>query len=170
MSTSGIQSSAQNAATTAQGQSTAAYGAMNPIYTQMATNPQGYTPQQSANMITQSGQSLGGGQAAAVGAANLMTARTGNAGGYGVDLDAAARTAGRQQSANSLDVATQSAQLQRAQQAQGLAGLNSIYNGANSTGTSDLNAATNAAAQNPYMKLGMQAMSSAGQTFSGKGP
>jgi hypothetical protein len=133
----------------------------------MATAPTGDTPQERANMLTRSGQTLGGGNAAIVGQGNLMTARTGNAGGYQAVADSAARTSMAQQSDNTLGIDERDAALKRQQQLEGLSGLNSIYSGANRTSTDYLNIANTAAANNPWLKLAQGAMSAGGQAAAG---
>lgn len=162
----GVEQNALGAAGTAQGQSNNAYNVANPIYTQMATNPQGYTPQQQANMETASAQSLGGSNASAVGSGALQSARTNNAGGYQAAVDDAARSAGATQSQNTLGILNQSAALQRQQQQQGLQGLGNIYGDANKTGEGYLNEANQAAANNPYIKLLQSGFGAAGQAAS----
>lgn len=126
------------------GQAQSAYNTLDPIYSQWATNPQGLTPQQKSDMLTASGQSLGGGVAAATGEGNLDAARTGNEGAMAGALDDAARQAQVQQSQNALGVENQDAQLARRQQEMGVAGLDSIYNHAGDMGQSYLALANNA--------------------------
>ena len=126
------------------GEAASAYNTLSPIYTQMATNPQGFTPQQKANMLTASAQSLGGGVASAVGEGNLEAARTGNIGGYDVALDDAARNAARVQSGNALQVQNQDAQLADEHQREGLAGLDSLYGTSTGAGANYLQLANNA--------------------------
>ena len=127
-----------------------ASGTALPLYQQLAQGNQGFTPQQSANMLTASGQSLGGGQAAAVGQGALMQARTGNAGGYASAIDDAARQAGVQQSQNALGIQDQSAMLAHQNQLAGLQGLS----GLNAQGTQGAISALNTAnsAQQPFWK------------------
>src|ERR1700748_228199 len=100
----GVEQNALANAGTAQGQSANAYNVANPVYTQEATNPQGYTPQQMANATTASLQNLGGTNSAAVGQGALQSARTNNAGGYAAAVDDAARNSQAQQSQNVLDL------------------------------------------------------------------
>jgi hypothetical protein len=166
MGSSGVKGDALASYGTGTAQANQAYGTANPIYTQMATNPQGYTPQEKANMVTQGAQSLGGSQAGAVGQANLMAARTGNVGGYAPAIDASARGSMRQQSDNTLGVDTQDAALKRAQQSQGLSGLNGIYQTGDQTAMQSLGAANNAA--KPFWQQALlQGMQSAGQAATG---
>lgn len=94
---------------------------------QEATNPQGYTPQQLAYMNTASQQSLGGGEAATAGQANLETARTKNAGGFQGAVGDANRATQKQASQNALGIQSQQANLQQAQRQQALQSLQQLY-------------------------------------------
>lgn len=141
MSGSGVEKNALNQSGIAGNQAASSYGTISPIYAQEATTPTGYTPQQRADQLTASSQSLGGGVASAVGQGNLTAARTNNVGGYNLALDDAARNASEQQSQNALDVENQNANLMEKQKQEGLAGLNSIYSDANKTGADYLNIA-----------------------------
>ena len=151
MSGSGVEKNALNQAGTAAGQASSAYGTISPIYAQEATNPTGYTPQQRANQLTASNQSLGGAVAGAVGQGALYGARTNNAGAATAALDDSARNAMAQQSQNALGVENDNAALMEKQKQEGLAGLNSIYGDANRTGADYLgiaNSSQQAAARN----------------------
>jgi hypothetical protein len=128
----------------ASGQANNAFNTANPIYTQMATNPQGYSPQAMADQEAGSAQSLGGSNAGAVGAGALDSARTNNAGGYQAAIAQAAQQAGAQQSENSLGIQNQNAQLKLQQQQQGLAGLSNEYGTATAAAPGYLNIANNA--------------------------
>lgn len=166
----GVEKDALGSYGNATGQANNAYNVANPIYTQEAKNPQGYSPQQMANMTTASLQSLGGANASAAGQGALQAARTNNAGGYQAAIDDAARGAGQQQSQNVLDLQNKSVGLQRQQQQEGLAGLAGIYSDANRTGQGYLSEADNAAQNNPWMKIlltGMQGASSAASAYMG---
>lgn len=159
----GVEKDALAANGTATGQAASAYNTLNPIYSAMATNPQGLTPTQKANALTASAQGTGGGVASAVGQGGLYAARTGNAGAATAALDDASRTAGVTNSTNDLSVQNQSDAIARQQQTQGLNGLNSIYSGANSTGLGYLNTADNAsqatnAATMGYVNAGLGAL------------
>lgn len=146
-----------NAATAA-----GALNTINPIYSQMATGTDGLTQQQMGNALTASSQSAGGGMASAVGQGGLLAARTGNAGGAAAAVDDAARTAGVTNSKNALDVQNESDAIARANQSQGLAGMNSIYNDANGQADASLNTANNVA--KPFWQTALlQGMQSAGQ-------
>jgi len=162
----GVEKNALAAQGNAVNQSQAAYNTVNPIYSSMAASPQGFTPTEKANALTASSQSLGGGVAGAVGQGGLLAARTGNAGGATAALDDAARGAAVQQSTNALDVQNQSDQLATQNQRVGLAGLNGIYNNANSTALGNLNTANSASQANAanklsYLKLGLNTLGSA---------
>ena len=147
---------------TAQNQGASAYGTMQPIFSQMATNPQGLTEQQKANMLTSSQQSLGGGQSAAAGAGALMAARSGNAGAAVGAISDSARQAGVTGSQNALGIQNQDAMLARQQQEQGLNGLQGIYNTGNQTSVNALNTA-NQAAKPFWQQMLLQGMASGGQ-------
>lgn len=146
----GVEGQALNGYGTASGQATNAYNTAMPIYQQMATRPQGYTPQEMANRTTASLQSLGGANSAAAGEGALASARTNNAGGYQAAIDDAARQSGAQQSQNVLGIMDQSDALQRQQQQEGLQGLSNIYGEGNSAAQGYLNTADQAAAS-PWM-------------------
>lgn len=120
------------------------YGQLDPLLEQEATNPQGYTPQQMAYMNTASQQSLGGGEAATTGQANLEAARSRNAGGFNSAVGTANRATQRQASQNALGIQEQQANLQQAQKQQALSALQSLY-GTNLAGSEGyLNTSTTA--------------------------
>jgi hypothetical protein len=144
MSGSGVEKNALNASANAGTQAQSAYNTVNPIYQRLATGSVGYTPTQKANMLTASGQSLGGAEAGVVGQGGLYAARTGNAGAATAAIDDSARQAMVQQSENALDVQNKDAQLASQNQRVGLAGLNDIYGDANRTGEGYLNTAEGA--------------------------
>lgn len=161
MSGSGVKTDALSNYGTNAGTAAGALNTVNPIYSQMATGTDGYTPTQKSNMLTSSAQSLGGGVSSAVGQGGLLAARTGNAGGATAALDDASRQAGVQQSTNSLNVQNQSDQLAEKNQQIGLAGLNSIYADANGQADQSLNTANNA--QPSFLqKLALGAVGAAG--------
>jgi hypothetical protein len=141
---SGVKGDAFGSYGTATGQADNAYGVAAPIYQQMAVRPQGYTPQQMADQVTASNQTLGGSNSAAVGEGALASARTNNAGGYQAAIDDAARESAAQQSENVLGIQNRSDMLQRQQQEEGLQGLSGIYNDANRTGLGYLDLANQA--------------------------
>lgn len=163
MSGSGVEKDALGGYGTASGQSGNAFNVANPIYTRMATNPTGYTPQQKADMLTASADSLGGSNASAVGQGALLAARTNNAGGYQGAVDDAFRNAQQQQSENALGVENKSALLAREQQEQGLAGLSGEYADANSTARGYLDTAEKAREYNPWMQILMAGMQGGAQ-------
>lgn len=165
---SGVKKDALGSYGTATGQATDAFNVANPIYTQMATRPTGYTPQEQANLTTASNQTLGGSNAAAVGQGALASARTNNAGGYQAAIDDAARTSGAQQSENNLGILNRSADLKRQQQTQGLEGLSNEYGTASKTGMGYLDLA-NQAKPTFWQNLGGAATGDALQLLTGLG-
>lgn len=90
-------------------------------------NPQGFSPQELAAMLTASSQSVGGSNASAVGGGNQLAARTGNQAGLATSLDNANRQNAKILSGNALDVQGQNALLKEKQQQGGAAGLASLY-------------------------------------------
>lgn len=143
----GVEKDALGTYGNATSQASGAYGVLAPQLTQMATNPQGFTSQEKANMLTSSAQSVGGSLAGATGYGNLAAARTNNAGGYTAAVGDAARQSMVQQSNNALGVDVQDAALKRQQQQFGLSGLGNIYSGGNSAALGALGAANTASAQ-----------------------
>lgn len=109
------------------GESQGDYAALDPQLKKDATDPQGYTPQQLAYMQTMSQQSLGGGEAATTGQANLTAARTRNAGGFQGAIGTADRATQRQASTNALSVQKSQADLQQQQRATALQSLQQLY-------------------------------------------
>lgn len=165
-SSSGVEKNALNNSAVAGNTASGALSTINPIYSQMAEGNMGFTPQQKSNMLTASGQSLGGAVSGAVGEGGLLAARTGNAGGSASALDDAARTAGVQESSNALGVENADASLAHQNQITGLNGLNSIYDDANKTGVDYLNTANSAqqaaaARTMGWTKIGLGALSGA---------
>jgi hypothetical protein len=115
---------------------------LSPLLTKMATNPQGYAPQDMANMTTAAMQSYGGSQSGTVGQANLQAARSNNAGAYTGALDDSARANAAGLSDAALRVQNQNANVKLQQQQQGIAGLQNMYGtnvgaGENALGLSD---------------------------------
>lgn len=123
---------------------------VSPVYGQMLTGTDGYTPTQSADMNTAAMQGNGGGQAAAVGAGNLLAARDNNIGGLGSSISTAAQGAGDRNSAAALQVQNQSTNLADQRQQQALQGLSGIYSSSDAQANADLNTANNA--QQPFWK------------------
>jgi hypothetical protein len=103
------------------------YGQVQPILQAEATNPQGFSATDLNNMTTASNQTLGGGQAAAVGQAGLAANRTGNTGATSAVIDQAQRNSDQQQSANNLGIQNANAALKQTQQQEGIGGLSSLY-------------------------------------------
>lgn len=126
-----------NAAGEDQSTANALYGTVAPLATQLATNPQGFSPKDINNMTTASNETLGGGQAAATGAAGLAANRTGNTGATSAVIDQAQRQSDQQQSANNLGIQNANAQLKQQQQEEGLSALDQLY-GTNKTGENSL--------------------------------
>jgi len=141
---SGVKKDAFGSYGTATGQANGAFNTANPIYTQEAQRPQGYLPQEMADRITASNQTLGGANAAVAGESALASARTNNAGGYQAAIDDAARNASVTQSENNLGILNQSSALQRQQQQQGLEGLSNEYGTAGKLGQGYLDLANRA--------------------------
>jgi hypothetical protein len=165
---SGVKADAFGSYGTATGQANNAFNVANPVYTQMATHPTGYTPQEIANQQTASNQTLGGANSAAVGEGALASARTNNAGGYQAAIDDAARNAGATQSQNNLGILNRSADLQRQQQEEGLHGLSGEYGTGSQIGLGYLNAANNAK-PTFWQNLGSQAAGDALDLITGAG-
>lgn len=109
------------------GESQGDYTFLDPELKKDATNPQGYTPQQLAYMETMGQQSLGGGEAATTGQANLTAARTRNAGSFQGAVGTADRATQRTASQNALQVAKSQADLQQQQRATALKSLQDLY-------------------------------------------
>lgn len=125
---------ANNAATTAQGNSNSLFNSgssigsfLAPELESQAANPQGYSPTDMAAMDTAGLQSAGGSQAAAVGSGALRAARTRNAGG----ADAASAESGRDASAaagkTALGSRIANADAKVGERGQALSGLGNLY-------------------------------------------
>lgn len=106
------------AASGAAGRANDIYSGLEPIYSQMATNPTA-SPVYNSD-VTASRQALGGATAGITGQGNLEAARTRNSAGYAPALDEGMRKAGQQQS----QIASA---LPGAIQQEGLSGLGSLY-------------------------------------------
>jgi len=141
---SGVKKDAFASYGTATGQSNDAFNVANPIYKQMATRPNGYLPQEVANLRTASNQTLGGANSAVAGEGALAAARTNNVGAYQAAIDDSTRNASVQQSENNLGILNRSADLQREQQQQGLEGLSNEYGTAGRLGQGYLDLANRA--------------------------
>ena len=143
-----------------------AYNTVSPLYQQMASGTDGYTPTQLSNLYTASAQSSGGGQAAAVGAGNLLAARDNNIGGLGTAISDSARQAGIANSSNALQIQNQNTSLENQRQMQALSGLSSLYSGSDSEANANLGSANNAA--KPFWQQALlQGIQSAGQAATG---
>lgn len=102
------------------------YGQLTPMYSKMATNPQGFTKGEMNDMTTSSMQSTGGSVAGAVGEGNLEAARTGNVGGYQGALRDAARRGIVTNSNNALGTQRANTALKEVQREQGISGLQGL--------------------------------------------
>jgi hypothetical protein len=101
--------------------------AVQPYELSQLASPTGYSSDQLAKMLTSSSQSLGGGQASAVGAGVVNAARNRNAAGVAASSDEAARTSGAQLSQNAVGVANSDAQLAQQKQAAAASSLQGMY-------------------------------------------
>ena len=126
--------SAMQNSNTAQGMSgtyanraTANSNILTPTLNQMATNPQGFSPQTMANMNTAAMQTAGGGNGSTVGGAMQTAARTNNAGAYDPAIAQAGHDASSQLSQAALGIQNQNAMLQEQQRSEGLSGLENLY-------------------------------------------
>lgn len=133
---------------------TAAYANLMPQYTNMALNPQGFSPTDKANFNTANMQASGGATAGAVTQGNLNAARTRNAGAYQGTLSQATRAGAQESGDNALKVQNADALLKQQQQQEGLAGESGLYN-------SNLGAATG---QTNAENQSTQALTQAGQS------
>lgn len=100
---------------------------LNPFLTSELTHPQGFSQQQQTSMLSAAQGGAGGATAGLTGQANLQTARTRNAGGFGTALDAAARSRQQAVAGQSENIAGQNAQLQQTQQQDAAKGLQGLY-------------------------------------------
>lgn len=121
-----------------------AWNALFPTLMGDATNPQGLSATEKANMNTASSQSLGGGVASAVGQGNLAAERTKNPGAFGAALDSASKHAGETASKNALGVEEASSNLAHQKQQAALTELGSLY-GTNVKGLGEMMDAANGA-------------------------
>lgn len=128
------QAQAKNAANTA-GSNAADYGAsakgehtfLAPTLERDVTNPVGFTPTETNNMLVAGEQGAGGATAGIAGAAGLNAMRTRNSAALSGVLDQAARTKQQQLSENALGVQNESAKLAQAKRAAALSGLQGLY-------------------------------------------
>ena len=93
-----------------------------------ANNPEGFTPEQSNNMLVASEQGAGGANSGLAGAAASRLARTRNSAGYSGALDQAARIKTQTLSNNALDIQNQSANLAEKKQMNAQHELGGLYN------------------------------------------
>lgn len=149
------------------------YGSLEPTLQAEAAHPSGLTPTQKASQNTAAQQSAGGSQSATVGQGGLYAARTRNAGAAQNAIGAGSRGAGANLSKAALGTEQQDASLaQRNQQAgiSGLSGLNSTElsgsEGAMGLSNQALGVADNADANNPWNKILLQTLQSAGEVGS----
>jgi hypothetical protein len=92
-----------------------------------ANTPEGFTPEQTNNMLVASEQGAGGANSGLAGAAAARLARTRNSAGYSGALDAAARDKTQTLSNNALDIQNQSAKLGLQRQSQAQSELGGLY-------------------------------------------
>lgn len=135
---------ATNLGTTYGSRATANSNILTPTLNRMATNPQGYTQSTLNGFNTATTQGIGGATAGAVGGANQMAARTNNAGGSAPILAQVAHDATGQLSDAALGIQNQNAQLKQQQQAEGLQGLEGMYNTNVGAGENALNLSNSA--------------------------
>lgn len=152
------------------------YGSLAPTLAAEASAPGGYTPAQKAAMNTAAQQSAGGTQAAATGQGALLAARTRNAGTADAAIAQGARSAGQQASNAAVGTEVRNADLEQRQRQEALQGEQGLYSttlggGLNALGLSNnaLGVADQSAANNPWLKLGLQAIQSGGQAAAGAG-
>ena len=98
-----------------------------PALTQEATNPQGFQQSDLNDMNSAALQSLGGSQAAAVGAGGVRAARTRNAGAGDAAIGESSREAMRDLSQRALQVSTANATMREQKRQQALNQLQGLY-------------------------------------------
>jgi hypothetical protein len=150
--------------------------AITPYFQRNLVNPSGYTPAQTAQMLTSSSQSLGGSTAAALGSGDLLAARDRNAAGVSSVGDDVVRNAMKQQSTNALGVDTASTNLANQRQSDAASGLSSLYNtntsallsslGLSNAAIGQLTAADEQSSSN--WKVPLQAATSVAAAYAGK--
>lgn len=125
-------------------QSAGIYNKLVPMYTQRATNPEGFSKGDMSTMRTNTMQNTGGSVAGAVEQGNLQSARTGNSGGYATALADAARKGIATNAEMGLKVDSANAALKQEQANSGIAGLQGLetekLNAAMGSGTQANNA------------------------------
>jgi hypothetical protein len=117
----------QNQYNTANANASSLFQTLNPICSQEATNPTGFSDSDMSAMNTAGQQSTGGAVAAAKGELGLRAARTGNRGGTETALDSSVRNAMQTNSQNALKVQSENAMLKQANQQAGISGLQGLY-------------------------------------------
>ena len=147
------------------------YGGLENELSSQAVHPTGLTPTQKATQNTAAQQSAGGGTAGAIGAGNLYSARTHNAGGAKAAIGQAVRGAGSNLSDAALSTEQQDASLQnknRNAALSGMEGLNSEETNAGEGALGLSNSALNIAnqVQNPWMKMLQSSVGPAAQAGS----
>jgi hypothetical protein len=152
------------------GNAASIYGGLAPELQSEAAHPAGFTPSQVASQNTAAQQSAGGSQAGTVGQGGLYAARTKNAGAAQNAIGAGTRGAGANLSKAAVGVQNNQADLQQKQKQEGIAGLGGLYSeelggGEKALGLSNeaLQAATQADANNPWMKVLQSGIAAGGQ-------
>lgn len=100
---------------------------LNPFLTSELLHPQGYSQADTTSMLSAGQAGAGGATAGITGQANLQAARTRNAGGFGVALDAAARSRQQAAAGSSGNIAADNAHLKQTQQQDAASGLQGLY-------------------------------------------
>lgn len=102
------------------------YNQLFPIYSQEASDPQGFGAHDMADMTTAGEQATGGATSSIVGQGNLDAARTRNVGGFQNLGDQMAREKMQTDSENAVNIKGQNAKLKQAQQQSGISGLSGL--------------------------------------------
>lgn len=165
-SQSGVERDALGSYGTGASQAGAAFNAVDPKYRQFIQNPQGFTPQQKADLITSTLQTGGGTTAGAVGQGGLFATRTNNAGAATAAIDDAARTSGTTATDAALGIGEQDADLARKQQLIGLQGEQGLYdsssaNALRALGIADSSQQASANRLQRYIGMGLSAAGAA---------
>lgn len=100
---------------------------LNPFLTSELLHPQGFSQADTTSMLSAGQAGAGGATAGVTGLANLQTARTRNAGGFGTALDAAARARTQAAAGSSEGIAADNAKLKQTQQQDAASGLQGLY-------------------------------------------
>jgi hypothetical protein len=149
------------------------YGSLTPALSAAAYAPSGYTPGQKATINTASQQSAGGTNAGAVGSGGLYAARTRNAGAPASAIGSSTRAAGANLSRAAAGTEAESADLAQQNRRSALGGLGEVGRtetgagiGALDASNSALSGADQSKANDPWLKLYLQAQSNANQAAS----